>query len=242
MVSLADSLGMQDYHTLYDDGVNSALKGTRPNPNQLLIGDDVKDPPKGKVYPKPVDQTHVFVVKPKKPPKLRLVLIDGEGKALSGKAWNLTAPKALTGTTKKDGLIEVPDLPFQDKAGSLEVTWQTTKPPKPVTPPKDPEFKKPTYPRPIKAAEFIDDAPTAPTAADDVMDFTLKIGSLPTFNDDSGVRGRLRNLGFSCVVDSDADATKQSVKAFQRVRLKQKTPSGAPADIQNNARDNHDNL
>src|SRR6266478_7762676 len=125
MVSLADRLGMQDYHTLYDDGVNAALKGSRPNPNQLLIGDDVKDPPtKGKVHPKAVDKTHTFVVKAKKSPKLRIVLVDAEGKPVAGKAWKLTAPKALTGTTKKDGLIEVPDLPPQDKDGALEVTWQ----------------------------------------------------------------------------------------------------------------------
>jgi hypothetical protein len=243
MVSLADSLGMQDYHTLYDDGVNSALKGARPNPNQLLIGDDVKDPPaKGKVHPKPVDQTHTFVVKPKKPPKLRIVLIDAEGKPLAGKAWKLTTPKALTGTTKKDGLIEVPDLPFQDKAGALEVTWQKTKATKAATPPKDPEIKKPTYPRPIKIAEFTDDPPTAPTPADDVINFTLKIGSLPVFSDDSGTRGRLHNLGYSCLVDSDAAATKKSVKAFQRGWLKQKTPSGVTADIRNDARDKHDQL
>ncbi len=119
MVSLADRLGMQDYHTLYDDGVNAALKGSRPNPNQLLIGDDVKDPPtKGKVHPKAVDKTHTFVVKAKKSPKLRIVLVDAEGKPVAGKAWKLTAPKALTGTTKKDGLIEVPDLPPQDKDGA----------------------------------------------------------------------------------------------------------------------------
>jgi hypothetical protein len=242
MVSLADSLGMQDYHTLYDDALNAALKGTRPNPNQLLIGDDVKSPPKGKVFPKPVDKTHVFVVTPKKPPKLRIVIVDQEGKPVAGRDWKLTKPKALNGTTKNDGLIEVPDLPFQDKAGALEVTWQTTKAKKAAAPPADPPITKPTYPRPIKAAEFTDALPAAPAAADDVIDFTLKIGSLPTFNDDSGTRGRLHNLGYPCVVDSNANVTKHSVKAFQRGRLKQKTPSGVTADIRNDARDKHDNL
>jgi hypothetical protein len=241
MVSLADKLGMNDYHTLYDDGVNSALKGTRPTPNQLLIDDEWKDPPsKGKVYTKAVDKTWKFVVKPKKLPKLRIVLVDADDKPLSGKAWKMTAPKALSGTTKGDGLIEVPDLPPQEKAGLMEVTWQKTKPAKAPEAPKDPVITKPTYPRPIKASEFTEDVPPAPSAADDVVEFTLQIGSLPTFNDDSGVRARLHNLGYSCVRGSGADETKRSVQAFQRGTLKQKTPSGNAADIRNDVRDKHD--
>jgi hypothetical protein len=120
--------------------------------------------------------------------------------------------------------------------------WQVTKALKPAAPTKDPEFKKPVYPRPIKASEFTDDPPVAPKAADDVMNFTLKIGSLPTFNDDHGTRARLHNLGHPCLVDSDAVTTTKSVKAYQRGRLNQKTPSGVTADIQNDARDKHDTL
>jgi hypothetical protein len=242
MVSLADSLGMQDYHTLYDDGVNSALKAKRPNPNQLNIGDDVKDPPgKGKVYKKAVDQTWTFVVKPKKPPKLRMVIVDSDGQPQAGKDWKLTAPKALNGKTKKDGLIEIPDFDPQEKNGTLEVKWQKTKAKKAAKPPKEKEIKTPTYPRPIKSDEFKDDQPAAPTAADDVIQFTLKIGSMPPFNEDAGTRARLHNLGFPCTRSSGADTTKKSVQAFQRSRLKQKTPSGVVADIRNDARDKHDN-
>jgi hypothetical protein len=243
MVSMADALGMQDYHTLYDDGVNAALKGTRPNPNQLLIGDDVKDPPaKGKVFPKPVDKTHKFVLKAKKPPKLRIVIVDADDKPVKGKAWKLTAPKALTGTTKGNGLIEVPDLGFQDKSGTLEVTWRTTHPPKAAAAAAPPALTKPKYPRPIMVSEFKDDPPKAPVAADDVITFTLKIGSLPTFNDDKGVRARLHNLGYPCLVDSEATITKKAVTAFQKGRLKQKTPSGVAADVQTDVRDKHDHL
>jgi hypothetical protein len=241
MVSLADKLGMQDYHTLYDDGVNAKLKGKRPNPNQLWIGDEWNDPPKGQVFPKPVDKTHVFVVKPKKPPKLRIVLVDAEHKPLAGKAWKLITPKALTGKTKKDGLIEIPDFPFQDKAGSLEVTWQVTKPKKPAKPPTEPVITKPTYPRPIKASEFIEDPPAAPSAADDVVQFTLKIGSLPPFSLDFGVRARLHNLGYGCNRGADTEHTKKCVAAYQRAFLKQQTPSGKWQDIRDNTRDKHDN-
>lgn len=242
MVSLADKLGMQDYHTLYDDGVNAKLRGKRPNPNQLLIGDEWNDPPKGQVFPKPVDKTHVFVVKPKKPPKLRIVLVDAEDKPLAGKAWKLITPKELAGKTKKDGLIEIPDFPFQDKDGSLEVTWQVTKAKKAAPPPKEAVITKPTYPRPIKVSEFTEDPPAAPSAADDVVQFALKIGGLPTFNQDSGVRARLHNLGYGCSRGSDSERTKKCVAAFQRGLLKQETPSGKWQDIRDDARDKHDNL
>src|ERR1700744_2579661 len=89
MVSLADSLGMHDYHTLYDDGVNAELKNKRPNPNQLLVGDDWSDPPgKAKMHAKPVDQTHTFVVKPKRPPQLKFLILGSDGKPLAGKVWS----------------------------------------------------------------------------------------------------------------------------------------------------------
>jgi hypothetical protein len=241
MVSLADSLGMHDYHTLYDDGVNAALKGTRPNPDQLAVGDDVKLPPtKGKVHSKAVDQTWTFVIKAKKPTKLRIVIVDSKDESLAGKPWSYSAPKALSGKTKNDGLIEIADFPPQETAAAFELTWRETKPPKPPKPEEDKKFKTPTYPRPIKASEFKDDAPKAPDAADDKIEFTLKIGSLPDFDSDKGVLARLHNLGHACEPDSDATVTIKAVKAFQRARLGQKTPSGAAADIRASARDKHD--
>jgi hypothetical protein len=241
MVSLADSLGMNDYHTLYDDGVNAALKGTRHNPNQLVVGDDVKLPPaKGKVHGKAVDQTWTFVIRAKKPTKLRVAIVDAKDKPLAGKPWASSAPKALAGKTKSDGLIEITDFPPQETAAAFELTWRETKSPKPLKPEKDKTFKVPTYPRPIKASEFKDDAPKAPDAADDKISFTLKVGSLPDFDSDRGVRARLHNLGHACEPDSDATVTSKVVKAFQRVRLAQKTPSGVAADIRASARDKHD--
>lgn len=242
MVSLADSLGMQDYHTLYDDAVNASLKSRRPNPNQLWFKDNWHDPPKGKVISKPVDKTHVIQVTPKKPPKLRIVLVDAEDKPLAGKAWKLITPKAASGKTRKDGLIEIPDFPFQDKAGSLEVTWQVTKAKKAAKPSKEPVITTPTYPRPIKVSEFIEDPPTAPSADDDVVQFKLGIGSLPPFSIDSGVMARLHNLGYGCSRGATGDGAKKCVAAFQRGLLKQKTPSGNWQDIRDDVRDKHDNL
>jgi hypothetical protein len=244
MVSLADALGMQDYHTLYDDPINARLKRRRPNPNQLLISrDEWQDPPgKGKVHNKAVDKTWKFVVKPKKLPKLRIVLVDANHKPLAGKAWKLTAPKVLSGTTKKNGLIEVPDLPPQAKTGALEVIWEKPKAKKPAPASAEPAITKPTYPRPIKASEFNEDAPPAPSAPDGVVEFTMKIGSLPTINDDSGVRARLRNLGYGAGRGSANAHAKKSILAFQRWQLNQKTPSGKLADIRDTVHDRHDNL
>ncbi len=243
MVSLADGLGMQDYHTLYDDELNADLKATRPNPNQLVVGDDVKLPvAKGKVHSKAVDATWTFVVKLKKLPKLRIVLVDAEGKGMAGKEWQLTAPQVLTGKTKKDGLIEIPDIPPQAVDGAMEITWRKTTAPKPVTPPAEKKVSKPTYPRPIVIADFTDDAPPAHDAAEDVAKFTLKVGSLPSYNVDDGVRARLNNLGGGCAPGAAIDVTSRAVKAFQRGRLKQKDPSGVTTDLTDSARTQHDQL
>jgi hypothetical protein len=240
-VSIADTLEFKDYRSVWDDGVNAALKGKRPNPNQLLAGDEVKaTTDKKKMVSKAVDQTWTFEVKTKKLPKLRIVLLDKEDKPVAKLKWNLTAPVAKSGTTKADGLIEVADLDPQAKAGTLKVEWQKTKTPAKKAE-KDPVIKKPTYPRPIKASEFKDEMPDPPDPADDKMEWTLKIGSLPTFDDVTGVQSRLYNLGFRCDPDTKADKTGDCVKAYQRVRLKQDTPSGAPADVQAGLRDKHDN-
>ena len=243
MVSLADALGMQDYHTLYDDAVNATLKADRPNPNQLVVGDDVKLPPgKGKVHAKAVDAVWTFVVKAKKPAKLRIALVDAEAKGLAGKEWRLTTPQALSGKTKGNGLIEIANIPLQAVSAALEVTWRKTTPPKPVAPPKSKKITDPTYPRPIVVADFTDDAPPAHDAADDVASFTLKVGSLPSHNVDDGVRARLNNLGHGCAPGATAEVTMQAVKAFQRARQKQDKPSGLVSDVRPEVRKQHDQL
>jgi hypothetical protein len=241
-VSVADQLGFRDYHSIWDYAANSALKGKRPNPNQLLLADNITIPTdKTKIVNKAVDSAWTFIVKTKQLPKLRVVLVDNEDKPLSGKSWNLTAPKNASGKTKKNGLIEVAELDAQAKAGTLTVEWQKSKPAPKKTPPKDPVITKPVYPRAIKASDFTDAAPPAPDPSDDTMEWTLKIGSLPTFDDVSGVCARLYNLGFRCEPDTKANLTGDCVKVYQRTRLKEKTPSGAFADIESGLRDFHDN-
>lgn len=251
VVSIADQLGLSDYHSLWDDGGNSGLKRKRPNPNQLVNGDEVKAPTaKTKTVSKAVDATWTFVVKTKKPPKLRLVIIDKDDKPLAGKGWRLMvgkalgipAPKTAEGKIKTDGLIEMADIDPQEKYGKLQVTWlEVKKPPKKKAVPAAPKFKKPTYPRPIVTGEFKDADPAAPPADNRIMEWTLKIGSLPAFDHISGVQARLNNLGFRCDPDAQAARSESDIKAYQRTRLKSKTPSGVAADIQKGLRDRHDN-
>jgi len=240
-VSIADQLGYHDYHTVWDDGSNAALKGKRPNPNQLVLGDDVASPvPKTKTVQKAVDNTWVLVVKNKKLPKLRVIVIDKEDKPLNGKKWRLSSPKNAKGSTGPDGLIEIADLDPQSKTGTLQVDWRETKK---VARKKetDPKITQPTYPRPIKVSEFKDQAADPPGKGDDTVQWDLKIGSLASFDDVTGVQGRLHNLGFRCDPEGQAALTQADVKTYQRTRLKSAAPSGAPADIQTDIRNRHDN-
>ena len=242
-VSIAAQLGFNDYRSLWDDAQNDGLKRTRPNPNQLVVGDDVKATlDKKKSAVKAVDGTHSFVLTGKKLPTLRLVLLDREGKAMSGKSWELTAPTTASGKTKSDGLIKIADLDPAATAGAIKVVWTKTTPPKKKEEKEDAPVKKPTYPRPIKASEFTDKVPDPPDAADDTIEWTLKIGSLSTFDTEPGVTARLHNLGFRCdPAAPDPAVTTASVKAYQRTLLNAKTPSGASADIQADVRNRHDN-
>lgn len=240
-VSIADQLGSRDYHTIWDDGANSALKGTRPNANQLVKGDAIQPAAKGKKVDKAVDSTYTFVLKTRKLPKVSIVIVDKEDKPLSGKPWRITSPQAASGTTDATGKIEIPNIDPQAKSGTLQVDWRKTPAATPATTPPDPVITTPVYPRAIKVSEFKDTKPAAPPVSDDTIEWSVKIGSMPSFNDVSGVQARLNNLGFRCDPDAKTVSTTDDVKTYQRTRLKSATPSGVPADIQDDIRNRHDN-
>ncbi len=109
-------------------------------------------------------------------------------------------PKKASGKTKvADGMIEISDVDPQVKAATLTWTVKKPKPPKKkaaATPP--PKITTPTYPRPIDMGQFYDKPPDPPDPDDSTIEWTLKIGSLPTFDDITGVGGRLYNLGAAC--------------------------------------------
>jgi hypothetical protein len=242
MSSIAEALGFHNYHSIYDHGSNSALKTNRPNPNQLVTNDNVFIPDtKGKIQKEGTDKTTTFVVKKKHPVRLRVVIIDRKDKALSGRDWELTTPVAKKSKLGLDGLIEV-EVPATATAGTLKLDVSDL--PKVPPPPKAPgkvDPKKVVYPPLIKPAEFTDLKPVAPVAADTKVTWDLKIGSMPSFNEASGVQARLLNLGFRAAMENPAGTkSKAAVKAYQKKYKMGET--GTPADIQAQIRDRHDNI
>jgi hypothetical protein len=178
--------------------------------------------------------------------QLRIVLFDEEGKAISGKAWELISPISASGTTGKDGLIEVNDLGLKRADGVLKVKMgvpQTSpKPPLPASGPSPDPNAPPPYPPPIKTEEFKDKGPEVPpTDSEGTLEWDLTLGLPEDYKDDAGLKTRLHNLGFNCEHGSDAPTTTRAVKHYQRLHQKQDNPSGALADIKGHITALHDN-
>lgn len=242
LLSIADSLSFRNYHAIWDQSQNDALKKDRPNPNMLATGDVVQAPDKkDKVVTKAVDQTWTFVVRTKKPFKLRLLLMDKDDKPLSGKSWELKTPFSKKGTTGADGLIEITGLMSSDKAGTLEVTMSaaTAAPAKPPAAAPGAPPNPPPYPPPIVPKDFKDKLP-APDFTAIIVEWDLTIGGLPPVKLKRGTLARLHNLAFACDVSSPDATVTHAVKAYQLFYLKNKNGSGIPADIEDDAGKRHD--
>jgi hypothetical protein len=238
-LSMADEWGFRDYLSVWNRAKNKDLKSHRPNANQLLEGDVLNAPDqKDKVVKKATDQVWTFVVKKKKPVKLRLLLADKDGTPLSGKEWELLEPTASSGTTGADGLIELPDFHPQEKSARLKVKLSDPPPPLDPLPPEPPVVPTP-YPPAVVAAEFTDKDPAKSSSAH-FAEWEFKVGSLPSFNTSEGVLARLHNLGFGCDVGDTDDRSKRAVKAYQRFFQKNKNGSGVAKDIESDIRDRHD--
>lgn len=240
LLSIADRLGFRSYHSIWDQPQNNTLKKDRPNPNMLVKGDVLNAPDQNtKVEKKPLDQTWTFVVKNRKPFKLSLVLIDKDDKPLSGKQWELKTPVSQKGATGGDGLAEITGLKPGDKAATLKVTMEAARTPPNKIPPAAPAGGPPPYPPAIVAADFKDKMPD-PDYSEQVVEWNLTIGGMPSFNDKTGVLARLHNLGFGCDIDSDDETASRAVKAYQNLYMNNKNGSGLTADIQNDLRPRHD--
>lgn len=192
-------------------------------------------------------------VKPVKPAaalakaKLRVVLIDKDGKAISGKAWELLSPVRAIGKTGGNGLIEVENLSLENASGSLNIDMgpaekkKTAPAPRPAAPPVS---GPPPYPTPIKADDFKDKNKDHPTSGGDqtIVKWSLSLRLLKDMESDVGIKERLHNLGFNCDAKSDGAATAKAVKAYQRFYQKKEAPSGRLADIQSDVKNRHDKL
>ena len=238
-LSVADNWGFREYLSVWSRTKNKDLRARRKNPNQLLEGDELWAPDqKIKLVNKSTDKVWTFVVKTRKPAKLRMVLVDKDCKPLSGKSWELLSPVPDSGTTAADGLIEFPEIPLQETAASLKVILFEPQPPLDPLEPGPPVTPTP-YPPDITAPEFTDKDPSR-NPLSHIAEWELKVGSLPAYNSDRGVRARLHNLGFGCDVDDAAERTTRAVRAYQSFFLKKKNGSGVAKDIESDIGDRHD--
>lgn len=242
--SLAAKNGFADYHAIYDDAANAALRGKRKNPNTLVVGDEVQVPDKSeKNVKKPGGAEHKFVAKVSKV-KLRLQIRNSEGKPCEGKSFSLHVGSrpAQAGHSMPGGFIEM-EVDAQAKSGWLVMVLSQPPGPAPALVPV-PLSDPPPYPPVLDPATFRDALDTAYLGGDaDVhnVQWQLQIGSLPSHNEVVGAQVRLRNLGYTCGgKDGDADdpETKAAAKAFQKSQKLIET--GLIKDVQDALRNQHD--
>jgi len=205
-------------------------------------GDVLKVPNKKvKLVNKNMDRMWTFVVKSRKPFKVRMVLLDKNDKPLGGKKWELKNPTAQSGTTGGNGLIELTVLKPQDFSATLEVTMQAAAPPPPPPAPPPPAAPAvpPAYPPVILPADYKDKLPAA-NPSPQVVTWSLSIGGLAPIATRQGTLARLHNLGFGCKPDSEIAIVERAVKAYQFYYQNNKNGSGHPADVQDDAGKRHD--
>ncbi|HUT35742.1 MAG TPA: hypothetical protein VNE39_19800 [Planctomycetota bacterium] len=240
--SLADKHGFRNYHSIWDHGANASLRTECPHPNMLLPGKSVAIPDeKTEVAKRAADQTWKFVVKKKRPAKLRIVLVDEKMAAVKGAEWQLASPLSRSGTTGANGLIEIADLPPQARNATLKVTLSAPYVAPAGTPAPATVASPPPYPPPIVPADFTDATPAERDPGGTVINWGLLLGHLPTGSDRSGVQARLHNLAFPCDTDSDDAKTARAVKLYQKLQEKQENGSGQFADIMGKLETLHDN-
>jgi hypothetical protein len=250
VVRMAAVAGYRSYHDIWDAAENAAKKPDRPILNALLKGDVFKGPEKKeKVVTKAVDKEWTFIVRAIKKPKLRIVIVDRKAKPLKDVKWTLSGVTSKNGTTGANGLIEALDIDPLPTAGNLKISvppWEkqsktfgeqvrgffeslTGPSAAPETPP---------YPMPIKPEDFKDEKPVLKPLATELQ-FDLKLGCLPVHKDKSGTLARMSNMAFLLDVAGTEDELKRCVKAYQRLLLDQKQPTGAVDDIKEDAETRH---
>jgi hypothetical protein len=245
VVSAAAAAGFRDYHALWDCAANTDVKNACPNPNQQTTGGTYQGPnKKTKTEKKALDQAWTFVIRNRKPPKLRIVLFDKEDKPLQNKSWECTK-LAAKGKTGPDGMIEVTSAKLLKlTAEKLKVTLKAAvTPPKVVKPPKTKPPEVAPYPPPIVAADFKDKLPD-PDYTAQVVQWDLKIGSLTAFSVHAGALQRLQNLGFTCEADPGVNPTAEgepeAIQAYVRLYQKKDATTETWDDIKQDLRDRHD--
>ena len=119
LANIAKAHEFRDWRTIYDHPQNAAFRKKRPNPNVIFPGDVLYIPDKNKkTVSKPTGAKHVFLVK-RAQLKLKMILKDHKGKALSGLAYTLEiGGKTYRDKTDAQGAVEQ-SIPIDSSEGQL---------------------------------------------------------------------------------------------------------------------------
>ena len=241
--SLAKENGYYNYLTLYNHATNAT---THTKPNMLVEGTTVKIPDQKtpKKAPLTLDKETKFVLD-RQPTKLRVAVLDAEGKDLP----KVTAVAATVGTATASklgahGLVEL-KIEADVKAGTLN--FKLPAPTLKVD--KSKATKKgsvPAHPPVIPDKDFEDEVDD-PDGQPITVELDLQIGFLEPHTEIRGALQRLNNLG--CKVPdataktADDDPTKVVVKSYQKFKNKaDDAPSGLIAALQAGLETDHDTI
>lgn len=235
------------YRRLYDMQ-SGEYKRKRPNPNQLLQGDQIIRP-KPSAADKKAQVTNVnqYQIAPEAV-ALRILLIDKDNKAFGEKPVTATigSGAAQTVRTLGNGLLVFKKIPPLEKGGTLQIVLPAPPAPLPPLPPPPEDPNAPAYPPPLKVSDFKDKPDSDAIkqymgAPDNNITLTLKIGAMPPYLEKDGVGARLENLGFTLSRGLEA-----AVKAYQtwlnKLNNTNNALTGKWEDIKDELRTRHDAL
>jgi N-acetylmuramoyl-L-alanine amidase len=121
LASIAKKYGFADWHTIYDDGSNSAFRTKRPDPHVLFPGDRLNIPDKNvKTESCATAMVHVFRLA-RKQTRLRIIVRGIDRQPLAAKKYKLTVEGEVhEGVLPGDGLLDEL-IPANALEGELKV-------------------------------------------------------------------------------------------------------------------------
>jgi hypothetical protein len=250
--SIAQENGYYNYLTLYGHPDNGTIKGRRKNPNMLVEGDVVKVPDKRQKKVALVLDKETRIVLDRRLTKLRVAVVDAEGRALKVSRCKLSVGQASIAKLGSNGLLEL-EIRADEKTGSLSLTL-------PALPALDMGQAAPGAVAKALSSVSGDTVPKHPPKVltrdftdefDDEYDkpleieLTLRLGSLEPHATVRGGLQRLNNLGCRVptptATSADDAETKAVVRSYQKFRGAA-TPSGALSDILDDLATAHDKV